>query len=875
MSDDLEARAREVLSHIDPNCERAVWWKICAGVKNELGDAGFAAFDEWSAGGKNYNATATRSTWRSTNEMGGKTFATVVDIAKTDYHYVPKRGVYKKPTQAELDDRAQKYAARMAVHQAEEAKEAAEAAARATKRWSEAMGRPASPEHPYLKKKGVQPHGLRVSVWYKRVDGMDQPMKIDNVLYIPMVDKGKKVHSLQGITVEGEKLFLSGGVKKGHFYPLGAPKIDPETKQPIFVFAEGFATGASIHESTGDMVFCCFDLGNMVEVVKQVRAARPDAVLIIAADNDTETKGNPGMTQATAAAIAYHARLAAPPPGDFNDFVVRARENGLPEERVAVLVQKLFGAATVPTEPFVAPSAVSAVSVCHVEQPGPLTPGGEVGEAVEAPGVEGALTETTKAPMFQPSEMLPMNLPKSADARDGSTRFFALTEKGNTYRIANMHGNNIRFVTDLNQFLLWHEGHWMPDHGDRGVRAAIGRLPKTLREEATAHIYDGTPDDANHALKWAQKSDSAAVIGNAVTLLKDIGQLHAEFRGIDANPMVVGVDGGRQIVDLRDGSVRDARRDDLVTRTLGVREVGDASKAVRWQRFLAQVFSEDVELLDWFQRWIGYCLTGLFTEQIFLFLHGSGANGKSVLIKVLRTLFSGYGTVVAAGTLMEQQRTGKEASPDVLGMAGARLLLASEVAQGEAFDERFIKGWTGGDQQKARALHGKLVDFDPVGKLMIAGNHRPRIVGTDPAVWRRVRLVPFTRQFSEDERDPALPDRLLEELPHIAAWAVAGCLEWGRRGLADTPVVVKIASADYAVEQDTLGEFLADETVSSSGDSSTKELFEVYVGWAQECQIRAMSRQAFGRQLKERGHHIRHTRNGSVVEKLGLRTGPL
>jgi phage/plasmid-associated DNA primase len=200
--------------------------------------------------------------------------------------------------------------------------------------------------------------------------------------------------------------------------------------------------------------------------------------------------------------------------------------------------------------------------------------------------------------MFQPSDMLPMNLPKSADARDGSTRFFALTEKGNTYRIANMHGNNIRFVTDLNQFLLWHEGRWMPDYGDRGVRAAIGRLPKTLREEATAHIYDGTPDDAGYALKWAQKSDSAAVIANAVTLLKDIGPLHVEFREIDANPMVVGVDGGRQIVDLENGSVRNAQRDDLVTRTLGVKAVGDASKSVRWQRFLGQVFSEDVELID-------------------------------------------------------------------------------------------------------------------------------------------------------------------------------------------------------------------------------------------------------------------------------------
>lgn len=362
MSGDLEDRVREVLSHIDPNCERKVWWQICAGVKNELGDAGFAAFDEWSAGGESYNATDTRSTWRSTNEMGGKTFASVVDIAKLE-GYVPKRGAYKKPTQEELDARAVKYAERMAVHAAEEAKEAAEAAARATKRWNEAMGRPATAEHPYLKKKGVQPHGLRLSVWWKliRVDGEEQRMKIDNVLYIPMFDKSKKVHSLQGITVEGEKLFLSGGVKKGHFYPLGTPKTDPDTGKPVFVFAEGFATGAAIHESTGDMVFCCFDLGNMVEVVKQERAERPDAIFFIAADNDTLTKGNPGMTQGTDAAIAYGARLAAPPPGDFNDLFLI--EGG------AKKVQEAFAQAKVPIEPFVAPAGPADALLMAVTAP--------------------------------------------------------------------------------------------------------------------------------------------------------------------------------------------------------------------------------------------------------------------------------------------------------------------------------------------------------------------------------------------------------------------------------------------------------------------------------------------------------------------------
>lgn len=352
MSGDLDARVRDVLLHIDPNCERAVWWRICAGVKSELGDAGFDAFDEWSSCGKSYSPSATRSTWRSTSEMGGVNFGTVVDIAKNE-GYVPKRGAYKKPTQAELDERAKKYAARKAVHDAEKAQEAADAAVRAKKRWEDAVGRPATIEHSYLKRKGIQPHGLRASKWPVKitVNGVDEVEWLDNVLYLPMFDRKNNIHSLQGITVEGDKLFMFGGVKKGHFYPIGKPKIDPETQQPIFVFAEGFATGASVHEATGHMVFCCFDLGNMVEVVKQVRAAKPDAILIIAADNDTKTDGNPGMTRATAAAIEYGARLAVPSPGDFNDmFLAEGPE----------AVAAAFEAVKVPIKLFEAPVMASA-----------------------------------------------------------------------------------------------------------------------------------------------------------------------------------------------------------------------------------------------------------------------------------------------------------------------------------------------------------------------------------------------------------------------------------------------------------------------------------------------------------------------------------
>lgn len=567
--------------------------------------------------------------------------------------------------------------------------------------------------------------------------------------------------------------------------------------------------------------------------------------------------------------------IAVASPDNFNDQAVTG---DLDARRDAFTPEK----ALVPSDHYVPTLAPADQEAAHAGGPPqdraesmPVAAASSSPASPSAPGLNAVADPPAMPPMlFDPMKLVPDLMPSSADARDGVTGTFPLTELGNVYRIAAKYGNDLRYVPNLDQFLLWRDGAWHPDEGAK-VRRLLARLPKSLMKEAAEHAGAQRPDDAAHALTWARKSQSAMVISNGLKLLKDLDQLHVPFHEVDGNTMLVGLDGGRQVVELHSGECRAARREDYVTRSLGVVSIGDASKATLWNKFLGEVFPGDVELIDWLQRFVGYCLTADYREQIFLFLHGSGSNGKSVLIAVLRALLGGYGGVVAASTLMAQRRPGGAPSPDVLDMAGSRLLLASETSSGSAFDEQFLKGWTGGDPQKARANYGKDVTFMPVGKLMIAGNHRPRIVGTDHAVWRRVRLVPFERTFTEDEKDPLLTRRLMAEMPSIAAWAVAGCVEWQRRGLLDTPASVRQASASYAEEQDTLGEFLKEKTQAGINfECIFAELYGEYVRWAEACCMKPMSRQAFGRQIKERPFKKRHTRDGDVILGLRLR-GPL
>ena len=145
-------------------------------------------------------------------------------------------------------------------------------------------------QHDYLTRKGIQSHGARIE---------------GDKLLIPMRDTEAKVHSLQTIAPDGTKMFMSGGRVKGCYFGIGKPK-------GALIVCEGFATGASIQECTGHAVAVAFNAGNLEAVAVALRSKYPALKITIAADDDHQTPGNPGITKATAAAQTTGATLAVP-----------------------------------------------------------------------------------------------------------------------------------------------------------------------------------------------------------------------------------------------------------------------------------------------------------------------------------------------------------------------------------------------------------------------------------------------------------------------------------------------------------------------------------------------------------------------------------
>jgi putative DNA primase/helicase len=297
-----------------------------------------------------------------------------------------------------------------------------------------------------------------------------------------------------------------------------------------------------------------------------------------------------------------------------------------------------------------------------------------------------------------------------------------------------------------------------------------------------------------------------------------------------------------------------------------------AATCPTWNAFITRITDGDAALAGFLQRAAGYTLTGATGEQCLFFAHGSGANGKSTFFGALTAILGDYAAKMPADALMSKERhAGSGPSPELARLNGARLVLASELDEGRRLSESLVKDLTGGDVITARHLHKEYFDFKPTFKLWLYGNHRPVITGTDEAIWRRVRLIPFLVTIPEPERDADLPEKLLEEAPGILAWAVRGCLDWQRGGLGLSQAVQQ-ATAAYRADMDIVGRFLEEQcTFGVNLWCSYADLRAAYEAWATANGEPVLLGRRFGNYLAERGFKPEYGAGHAAIRRgLGL-----
>lgn len=207
---------------------------------------------------------------------------------KTSESHTWREATAKPLTAAQRADIRQKAQAMRQAHALEREAVHTAARAKALKLWRSA--KPASNAHPYAQKKRINLYGLR---------------QLRDMLLIPARDLAGTLHTLQFITADGTKRFLTGGRIAGCYFPIGKP-VDS------LLICEGMATAATLFQATGRAVAACFSCGNMEAVARALRSKFPRLKIVVCADDDFKTPGNPGLTKARAAAKAVGGVLAVP-----------------------------------------------------------------------------------------------------------------------------------------------------------------------------------------------------------------------------------------------------------------------------------------------------------------------------------------------------------------------------------------------------------------------------------------------------------------------------------------------------------------------------------------------------------------------------------
>jgi len=439
---------------------------------------------------------------------------------------------------------------------------------------------------------------------------------------------------------------------------------------------------------------------------------------------------------------------------------------------------------------------------------------------------------------------------------------------GNALQLLALHRARLCYVVEAG----WHVWDGKRFRRDNEMIASHRLAHDLSAQQLAAALRVADKDARKAAIKWAISSGTQARISAMLHEARPYVAHQAD--DMDANIWLLNCQNG--VLDLRNLSLRPHSPADLITKICGTAYDPNA-RCPRWERFLVEIFNGDQEMIRFVQYALGYSLTGAVKENVFFILHGTGKNGKSKLLEAAAHVLGDYMMSTPADTWAEKPPGA--ASNDVAALPGARFVTTNETEKNHSLRAGLVKQITGGDKVSARKMYRDFFEFTPQCKLWIATNNKPKVSGSDGAVWDRIRLLPFNIKFVPKEeliegqkvRDNDLMDKLLLELPGILAWMVRGCTEWQRSGLPPA-VAMTEAAAVYRASQDSVQGYIDECCDLSHGlTCAFKDLYAAYEIWCGVHEEEVLSKKAFGANLEERGYPASKSGSSRLRKRLDLK----
>ena len=432
-------------------------------------------------------------------------------------------------------------------------------------------------------------------------------------------------------------------------------------------------------------------------------------------------------------------------------------------------------------------------------------------------------------------------------------------------RFVQEHADHLRHVHRIG----WHEwdgSRWKPDEKRADMQAAVETIKTALAELPALD-----EKERGELYNDARRSETASGMEGMLRIAGALDPISTASTALDADPHLFNTP--RSTINLLTGKTKQNDRADLITKVAG----GGVSspwpgddRAAEWEAFLERILPDE-DVRAFVQRLFGYAMLGKVTEHVMPIFTGTGANGKGTLRDALMAAFGDYAIEVDPQILMESKHERHGAFK--MRLRGARLVFCSETEKGRKFAEATMKRLVGGDQIEANLMHKNPITFDPSHTLVMLTNHLPAVSGDDPAVWRRILIVPFDVVIPEEERDGELPGRLKAASSAVLAWAYRGWRDYQEQGL-NPPKAVRVRTEQYRADSDALGRFLSERTQQNQhGYVKSRELFTAWTNWCHDSGMRAEdigTEVTFAASMKARGFEKKRSSGGQLYRGVML-----
>ncbi len=445
-------------------------------------------------------------------------------------------------------------------------------------------------------------------------------------------------------------------------------------------------------------------------------------------------------------------------------------------------------------------------------------------------------------------------------------RAYTFDDMGNANRFVDLFGENVRYCYTEKKWYFYNSMRWSVDNLGVILRMA-DKCVEAMKAEAKLYLQADEESGGDMAKNFEKHMKSSRSNKSKKAMLSEV-EHHVPILPLQMDRYKMALNTPSGIINLKNGEVRSHNAEYYFTKITSV-ECSQTADCPRWLAFLDDIFAGDKDLIRYIQKAVGYSLTGSTAEQCAFFLYGTGRNGKSTFIDVIRDVFGDYAANIQPETIMVKSSQNSAINSDIARLKGARLVTSVEPNEGVRLNEGLLKQLTGDDTVTARKLYSEEFEFKPEFKLWMATNHKPIIRGTDTGIWRRIHMIPFNVQIPEDKVDKNLTHKLKAEMTGIFKWCIDGCLMWQREGL-QMPAAVLKSVREYRREMDVISAFIEDKcTLEGTVQAST--LYAAYVSWADSNNEYCMSNTKFSTEIAKRFEKIKG-RNYNYFTGISIRS---